>query len=521
MGFLSNLARQIVDTDDDDKAAEIIRRNTMPPPPRQPIVVSDGPPPPGASMPPPKPYISETSLGGPPPGTTEYNIDELDRMWHNMMPPPPTTAPNVPEPSTTSITPAGEPPPIVTGTYMPPPPNVYVGREYKGMSPTQKAATHLQVLQSAAPESKVTDTGSTYEVEPPKKMGRAEGAGKGLLTLLTAGAQYGIGGMAGAGLYGLGLGLADPTQIQKIKRHREISQAQQEYATNLGMDEAALQNQTRQITNAATLAHLEDADQDRAIKMNEELRQEYKEGLSNIENMQKRQALLDPHSAQYKAAEAAIQQEADRVSKRTGRKVTVIPGNPALNQLPHVELDGEMLQLQHDGSWMKVYGSSKSAVEDANADQHATYQWQVKNAENAAKRNAAMQDASSFESAAADHQKKVTAAAASIKSIEDQMKQVQVRAVGPTPQYDILKQQLETQQRIMSDEQRKMDEAYKSAESKKAEAAQYPDMPPPPQRVRRGASQSLSKSAWLASHPGGDWNVALAEANRRQIPIIP
>lgn len=568
MGFLSNLARKIVNKDDDEALAVLGReQQKMRPPLRlapQPADVASAPilpaprridpttmglpPAPGTVVPMPN-RIPPIDIGPPPARDPEGVLAGMERLatesaatmadadYSNATVGPdgnltglrfPTRAPMVPPPTRTVAPVEGVPEAITPTTPLPTkPPRVMVGETYKGMNPVQQSATRLRVLRSAAPESKVRDTGEAYEVEPPKQMSRLKAIGKGFLQTMLAGAPYGLGGMIGAGTVGAVQGGISPGRVARVGRAREIAEAENQQARALGLETEQLQNDSRRVANARSLAEYGMAQDQHALEMDRETRIEWQQGLQNIDQMQKAQAKLDPKTRDYAAATEAIQKEAARLSRRTGRTVSVIPGNPRLNELPRLQVDQQIVQMQPDGSWKAVFGSPKSDTTDENADLEAGYKWQVANSQNEAKRAAAVQEAAAFESAAADHQKKVTAAYNEIKNIEAQMKQVELKAVGPTPAYDILKQQLDTSQKIMADEQRKMDEAYKQAGTKKAEAAQYPTLPPPPKRARRSAAantggvQKLSKSAWIASHPGEDWNAAMQEANRRQIPIIP
>ena len=539
MGYLSNLAKEVADETDDDKAAAIIRRKVMPPPPARPIEMVTPPPPVVPIMPPPTrvPIDAEP----PPPLSAEDHaiatMEGLARQSRETLAnadyssagvSPAGELTNIRFPTrlpypTRPIAPEGVPEPIATKPITPgPPPRVFVGESHKGMNATQRAATHLRVLQDAAPESRVRDTGEAFEVDPPKKMGRIEGAGKGLLSLLTSGAPYGVGGMAGSGIFGAILGAVNPRGVQKIARAGEVGRAQEDYANNLALDQAGLENESRRLANMTGVARLEDADQDRALSLEREINTQYKQGLDTIGDLQKRQQMLDPQSPQYAAAEKAIQEEAAALSKRTGRRVTVIPGNPQLNQLPRMEVDGTAIQQQYDNSWKVIYGTPKSDVDADNADLQANYKWQQENTDNEAKRSAALQEAEALRAEAVDRQSKVTSIATQISTLDAQMAKMSKRdpALGP------LQRQRQQLKEMQATQQKGMEDAYRKADEKKAEAAKYPTMPPPPKRVRRGqsataATQSLSKSKWLAANPGGDWNAAQAEANRRQIPIIP
>lgn len=513
MGFLSTLARQIKDKDDDE-AMDIISRRTginppLPAPARKFVSVGDDPtPPPPATILPMPNRVNLASLG-PPPGTGEYAINEMEDVLRSQQQYQPdlsnatfneagtisgarypARAPALPMPTRTVATAEGVPPPPAGALPMPERmPRVFVGEDYSGMNPTQRATSHLRVLQGAAPESRVRDTGSAYEVEPPQKMSRLKAMGKGFLQLLGAGAPFGLGGMAGSGTVGAIQGLISPGSVQERGRQMEVLGAQEELARAQGLEAQRLQNDARRVQNASQIADLQNKALDRDLEQDQELRTEWKQGLDNIGEMQKRLDLLDPASAQYAAAEAAIKQEAQRLAKRTGRAITVIPGNRNLNKLPTMQIDGEVIQQQHDGSWRSVYGSPKSATDDTNADLKTEHEWRVKNTENEAKRTAATQEAESFIATAEDHQRKVTAARAEVLRIEGLLKGVAqtIPGVGPNAAYTALKAQRDQAERIQNDEQGKMDAAYKQANQKRAEASQYPTLPPPPKRVRRGA----------------------------------
>lgn len=546
MAYFSSPARKLKKRDDEDDD-EVARPNPILPEPRR-LTLVDTPPPPMPITPivAPPTRVNLDALG-PAPGTEEYAINQMEGVAKNLrdymatgdysnatIGPDgniigarfPVRAPAIPEPRMTSVTPTGVPePPPMAGPLDTAPKRVFVGEDYRQMNPTQRAAARLRVLQGAAPESKVTDTGSSYEVAPPEKMGRAAGAGRGFLTLMGAGADRGVGGMMGSGLFGAILGAIAPGRIQKMLRARELHQAQGEYANQLGLDEAQLQNESRRIANLRSVAELQNQEDDRDLKMSQEQRVEWNQGLSNISEMQKQQTLLDPKSAEYAAASKAIQQEAERLSKKTGRTVTVIPGNPKLNQLPRLQSDGQIIQQQYDGTWKPVYGTPTSEVTADNADQEAIYKWQRDNAENEAKRTAANSAAADLIAAAEDHQRKVTTIAGQISNLDAQMAKIGKRdpALGP------LQRQRQQLKEAQETEQKAMDESYRKAREHQSEAMKYPTLLPPPKRVRRNsqqgtatpAGQSLSKSAWLQSHPGGDWNAAVTEAQKRNIPIIP
>jgi hypothetical protein len=560
MGFLSNLARQIKGKSDDE-AMEVIQRRanmslvppppadpiTLPPPARRVIPMAGTPPPP---MPAPTRAAPAVDIGTPPPADP-YSLNAMEDLagkTRRMMAAAdyseasmgadgnltgvkfPTPAPPVPPPTRTTAPVEGIPALPASDAYVPPPMKpTTVGESYEGMSPAQRMATKLRVLRDAAPESKVRDTGSGYEVLPPQRTGRLKAAGRGFLQLLSAGAPFGIAGMGGSGMVGAIQGAINPRSVDERGRAMDIYGTENELARTQGLETQQIQNEARRVQNVSAIAGLQNQALDRQLNEDKELRTEWQQGLNNIGELQKRQEQLDPAGPQYAAAEQAIQKEAERLSKRTGRTITVIPGNPRVNKLPHITIDGEVIQQQRDGGWKKIYGTPKSDTEDTNADQKAEYEWQTKNAENEAKRTAAAQEAAALEATATNHQQKVTTAAAEVSRIMQAMQGIPatIPGVGPNPQYEALKNQREQAERTQNDEQRKMDAAYEKLNEKKAEAAKYPTMPPPPKRARRGSAatgnvvQKLSKSAWEASHPGGDWNAAQAEANRRKIPIIP
>lgn len=555
MGFFSKLARKLINKTDDDEAIRMISREQLrhadvplvqprpngtpelPPPRRVEMSAQSAVPPPTALLPPERTTVT---MNEPPPGTTEYNLEQMEDSFRNApmadysratiapdgtiagtrfptrnapLPPPTRTT----MPIDTANMPA---PPPMSGPPNLTPERAFVGESYRGMSPADRAATYVNLRREAPAESKIKDTGTGYEVLPPQKMGRLRAMGEGFRQLMGAGAQYGTGGIVGAGAVGAIQGLISPGTIQNRGRDIDIARGEQQLARAQGLEEQQLQNQSRRLANLRVAGTLANEDDDRALELSREVRQEYHQGLSHIAEMQKAQSLLDPKTQQYADAERAIQQEAERLSKRTGRKVSVIPGNPALNQLPRFEIDGQIVQQQHDGKWTPVYGTPKGNVEDENADQKATYEWQLKNAENEAKRGAALQEATALEETATNHQQKVTAIAGQISTLDAQMAKMSSRdpALGP------LKRQRQQLKEAQSSEQKAMEAAYKKVNELKSEATKYPAIPAPPKRVRRSktkAGASLSKSAWERAHPGGNWQAAVEEANRRQIPIIP
>lgn len=126
----------------------------------------------------------------------------------------------------------------------------------------------------------------------------------------------------------------------------------------------------------------------------------------------------------------------------------------------------------------------RSGRDDSYADQKSEYEWQTKNAENDAKRTAAMQEAQALTATAEDHQKKVSTARTEVLRIDALIKSVppQIPGVGSNPEYVALKTQRDQAEKIQNDEQNKMDTAYKQANEKKSEAARYPALPAPPKR---------------------------------------
>src|SRR6185295_5762678 len=103
-------------------------------------------------------------------------------------------------------------------------------------------------------------------------------AGRGFLTLMGAGADRGVGGMMGSGLFGAILGAIAPGRIQKMQRAREIAQARGEYGQQLGLDEQQLQNDTRRVQNARAVADMQNDADDRDLKMSQEQRVEWQQG---------------------------------------------------------------------------------------------------------------------------------------------------------------------------------------------------------------------------------------------------
>lgn len=553
MGFFSKLAKKLVGKNDDEAVAEIQRRlqtqeprpiaprppalgNELPlPPPNRIEAAPPIAPPPGA-LPQPN-RITVPDVGEPPPipavAQMESVLKNMPRPNYSQATVNPTSgaiegqtypdyAPMLPAPPTRAAPEmsAGMPPPPEMTAPLGPPNRITIGPSYKGMSPANQAAAHVQALRDSSPLSKVVDTGEGYEVLPPKKQGRLAAMGKGFLLRMLAGAQHGPGGMLGAGAVGAIEGAVAPNRIAKGVRQRDIAIAEGEQARAGQLEAQGLQNDTRRLQNLESLTGLGDKETQRQQQMDQQQRVEYYQGLSTIGDMQKAQSQLDPKSREYAAAQAAIRTEAERLSKRTGRKVTVIPGNPKLNQLPRMEVDGEVIQQQYDSSWKPVYGSRKVDNRDTDADAKSEYDWTVKNTENEAKRTAALQEATALEAAALDHQGKVTSTAAAISDLDAQMATIGPRdpALGPLKRQ---RAQLEKQQ---TSEQTKMDVAYRQAAEKKAAAASHPTLPPPPKRAKRseaGTGKMLSKSKWLSAHPGGDWSAAAAAAAARQIPVAP
>jgi hypothetical protein len=519
MGFLAKLARQIQNKDDDE-AMDIIQRRAglslgpsadtvspapLPPPARRSVPMDENP----AAIAPPVPAPTRLPMGdlGPPPGTPEYGIDQMEQLLRNQpvgdysnatVGPDgniagiryPARAPVVPPPSRAAISPEAMADPIATGPYIPPPmARVAVGENYDPHNATQRARARLRALQTSAPESKITDTGTAYEIAPPQRMGRGEAFGRGFLQLMGAGGPT-LGGTAGAGIVGGIQGLISPGTVQKRQRAMETAGAENELARAQGLETQGLENERRRVQNVAQIADLQNDSLKRQLEEDEGLRVEWQQGINNIGELQKRLDQLDPQSATYGDAEKAIQQEAERLAKRTGRSVVVVPGNKKLNKLPHITIDGEVIQQQHDGSWKSIYGTRKQDNTDANADQKAEYEWQTKNVENEAKRTASQQEAQSFTATAEDHQRKVTAAAAEVSRITGLMNGIPptIPGVGPNPEYETLKNQREQWEQTQKTEQGKMDSAYAKAREKQGEAAKYPTLPAPPKRSRQSTT---------------------------------
>jgi hypothetical protein len=511
MGFLSKLARKLVDKDDDEGSAileqELSRGGG---PARVPIASGE------IGLPAPRRLGPATSIPDPPP--TALPPPMRNPVMTNELPPGELPPPMRMGAEALEAAPA--PPPQAQPVPALPPP-VMIGQTYQGMSPTERAGARLRALQEAAPESKVTDTGSAYEIGPPQKMGRLRAMAEGARNMLPYGGKAGVGGMAGASVVGAVQGLISPGSVQRMSREGEIAGAREHLGQTLQLETAGLENETRRLGNLRTAGQIARAGEDRDLQLDQEVRLEHQQGLSHIAEMQKRQSTLDPQSREYAAASAAIQQEAERLSRRTGRRVHVIPGNPKLNQLPRFEIDGQVVQQDYSGDWKPVYGTPRSQQVSEEADLRSDYEWRVKNTENEARRASALKEAEALLSEATDRQGKITKVAGEISRIDAQMAQTSPR----DPAYETLKRQRTQFEKQQTDEQQKMDAAYRKANERKAEADKYPSLPPPPKRRRAAASaaggQVLSEAAWKKANPGKDWNLAVQEATRRKIPIIP
>lgn len=502
------------------------------PPPRP---ISTEPPvvvPPGPAVPPPHMNVP---IAEPPPVPMPNYIGEMERVSASMPQPSmknayvrndgeirnetyPNRAPVIPPPRPPAVDMGpGVTLPDRTPADIPPPKNVFIGVPTNAnMTPAQRAAAKVEALQTADPQSKVRETAGGYEIDPPQKLSRLKAMGKGFLLRMLAGAPHGPGGMLGAGTVGAVEGAVAPGHVQSGIRQRDVARAQGEQATAQQLERGTITNQSAQVGLEAEQERLANLPRERERQQSQDKRVELQSELNDWEQQAARLDNVsndDPARAGYIAA---LQKEAERLSAKAGRQITLIPGEG--KEPLRMAVDGQIIERNKDGSWKSVFGSPKTDRTDENYDEKARYEWEVKNTENAAKRSSAEQAAKMAEETAAEHQKKVSAIAAQLSVLDEQMGAMGARdpKIGP------LKRQREQLKQQQASEESAMNAAYKERNKAKAEASGVPVVPPPPRRARAASGkQALSKSAWTAAHPGGDWNAAQAEAQRRQLPIIP
>lgn len=153
----------------------------------------------------------------------------------------------VPTGKSDAVPPAGLPPPVnintanlpqpiaESGPTEPAPMNVRVGYSTKGLTGLPQKVAELRDLETADPSSKVTAEG----IEPPKKMGRWEGAGLGALGGVNAGGQATgndpYGQLAGA-ITGAIFGGGKPRLVQKVLRDQEIAHKRQDIGQDVKLE---------------------------------------------------------------------------------------------------------------------------------------------------------------------------------------------------------------------------------------------------------------------------------------------
>lgn len=444
------------------------------PPPTRTVTTTAPPAPVSAPLPPPtrNPVANTDTLGTPPTPMPSY-INDMERVYRQ------NENPEIPAPTRTMTT-ADMPIATAPDVPLPPPKRVLIG------TPGTSAASHVQALQNADPSSKVTKTAEGYEIEPPHKMSRLKAAGKMFLQRMLAGSQYGLGGMLGAGLEGAVEGGVAPGHAQKVMRQDEIERAQGQQHTEQTLEGRDLQNQ------AAATNILQDQQQ----ILNAPIRQkeaEYERDRSNLEQMVGQADKVQANSPQHEAALAAIQTEADRMSERYGRKVTVIPGEG--REPATFSVDGQIAERQPDGSFKTVYGSPKTDKTNEYHDADTDYAYQQKVGEANAKRSAAQLAAQQAKATAEDHQKKVAAAAGTLTNLDAQMAAMpaqvpsgQMMADGVTPKMVAnpalgpLKRQREQLKQQQTSAEAAMNAAYKDQRKAEADAAEVYIPPPPPKR---------------------------------------
>lgn len=467
---------------------------------------------------------------GPPPDPalmkSQAGLAGVEQVYGNMYP----TNPAIPPPMRTAL-PTGEMPaaPVPTGAPLPAPVrNVPTGPNLAGMSPAERAAALSQTLQTTDPMSKVRVQGDQIDVGPPHKMSHLKAMGKMFLQRMLAGSQYGIGGMLGAGAEGAIEGGVSPGHAQNVLRKAEIEKAQGDQNVAQTLESRGLQNEAAKLN----------IQQDREQILNAPKRQteaEYQRERTDLEqNVQQLEKVRadDPRRAAYLDA---INTEAERLSKKYGRTVTVIPGDG--REPPRLMDNGEVIEFGPDGKPHKVYGEPKTDLTNQYHDQESDYTYQQKVGEASTKRAAAQLAAEQAKATAEDHQKKVSAAAGALTTLDAQMAAMSATVPDPSgalekdnvtpkmianPALGPLKRQRQQLKEQQASAEAAMNQAYKDQRKAEADAAGVYVPPPPPKRGKKTETgQAVSKSAWLASHPGGDWSVAEAEANRRQLPIIP
>ena len=198
-------------------------------------------------------------------------------------------------------------------------PHVFMGERTIGMSPADAAAAHVKALQEADPSSKVTRTAEGFEIAPPNKMSRLKAAGKMFLERMRAGAPFGIGGMVGAGVEGAVEGGIAPGHAQKQLRAGELARAQNDQYQ-------AQQLEHGQLTNEAEAQRNEAQRQSAVTEPQRRKDAEYEKERTDLEQMVGQSEKVAANTPEHAAALEAIQKEADRLSQKYGRQVTVIPG---------------------------------------------------------------------------------------------------------------------------------------------------------------------------------------------------
>lgn len=528
MGFFSKLARQMIGKSDEEIAKVLMGQrgpsgNSLPPMTRnldtqyqQNVVVpsvagSDGAA--AVPLPSPRPIVTgltepvtpppvtspvlppriNVNVGEPPPVPEPRFITDMEQVRATL--PQPSFKegrvvyndrnPAIPPPRAMTVDPTAAPAIAPDGPAVvpAPSPSVFVGVPTRAdMTASQKAGAKLEALQTAGSQSKVTETPEGFAIEPPHKIGRLKAMGKGFLLRMLAGSSNGVGGMLGAGLAGTVEGAVAPGHVQSSLRQNEIYRAQGDQQTAQQLERGELANQAAKVGLEVDQTQLKNLPEDRQRRMdaenNQRLQAEVNDWQQQVAQLDK-VAADDPGRAGYIAA---LQTEAERLSAKAGRKITLIPGEG--RDALRMAVDGQIIERNQDGSWKSVFGSPKLDRSDENYDEKEHYDWQVKNTENAAKRAAAQQSAAAAESVAADHQKKVSDIAGRISALDNQMGQMSSR----DPQLGPLKRQREQLKQEQAREQTAMDGAYKERDKAKADIAGIPVVPPPPRRARRSSA---------------------------------
>lgn len=505
----SDKAKQIIGalTDDGPAPAPDI------PPPVRTAPLTDAPPvtAPAAPLPPPKrvdlsampepptpmpPYIQ--TMEGLQPGKPNYSQARINTSdptgisgvtYDDIAGVP--NAPTLPAPVRTPMEPIAAAAPDAGDGILPPVRNVFIGDKFKpNATRAERAAAKLHALETADQGSKIRETPEGIEIDPPKKLSRLKAMGKMFLQRMMAGANGGIGGMLGAGIFGAVEGGVNPGHAQKVMRQGEREQATGEYAQAQTLEARGLQNQANALNIEQDRQLLDSAPQRQKDAEYEKERTNFEQGVSQLDKT----GTDDPNRAKYIAA---LETEAARLSEKYGKTVTLIPGQG--KEPTRFAVDGQVVEFGPDGKPKVVFGSPKTDDTAANHDQDADYKYQTTVAEVTAKRAAAEQLARTAEETALNYQQKVNEAAGRLSTLDSQMatmpakvevkdKDGNVTGTVANPALGPLERQRQQAKEQQTAAQSGMEAAYKTQREHQAKALEYVAPPPPPKRSRRAAT---------------------------------